>query len=99
MGVKFYTVKWISFTPFTHLSEEREEYIMTEIRELTNSELDVVTGGQCKIGEPGMDALRTQLQFFVSDPPPPIRERGLEIFTHANTATGGCIQELFQPPS
>jgi hypothetical protein len=69
---------------------------MQGLRELTNSELDFVTGGQCKIGEPGMDALRTQLAFFVTDPPP---FPGLQIFTAANNATGGCLQELFQPPS
>jgi hypothetical protein len=61
-----------------------------QLRELSDAEIDAVSGGDCVIGDAGQTALQTQLSFFTSGDQVPI-PGGLTIFETANGATGGCF--------
>jgi len=61
-----------------------------ELRPLTDTEIDAVTGGQCKIGLPGQKALANQLVFLTGDSPFPPDELPSGLRTAA-VKTGGCL--------
>jgi len=54
--------------------------------ELTDSEIDAVTGG-CVIGDNGIAALKDQAAFFGNDPLPPNWQGATGLFGHAAGAT------------